>query len=232
MEFEKAKERVYTVSEEHGQVLEIGESTKRLCEWEQVKDEVYPVLLPIKGNQLLLKSLVKRRLLDLAIVYVVRDSMEDSEQECIKISHRLFEQYGISKEALHEQAMRNLEKDNYAFLDLDQIALQLFAGRGKCEPVKKLRNGKTYMLRNCSGPYGAAGILNKKLLREIVGNKNCYIFPSSIHETVFMPVKRSISKKRLDKMVEEINADREISELLSDHCYFYEGSCGELKLCA
>ena len=50
--------------------------------------------------------------------------------------------------------------------------------------LEKLNKGRLYVFRNESSLYGAAGILNKKILKEKVGEIDCYVIPSSIYEKV------------------------------------------------
>lgn len=90
-----------------------------------------------------------------------------------------------------------------------------------------------YVLTNSLRMFGAAGILDRKFLKDKLGEKNYYMLPSSIHETIFVPAVEGADWKTLNCMVREVN-EKEVSEeeRLSDHCYFYEGKTGELRSCA
>lgn len=171
---------------QHQNLNEIEVFAEKLTDWENVKEKVYPVLISKVGNQTLLKSLVSKEILDLAIIYVIRDSMNGSDSATVKVNHSLFSHYGISEEILHEQALHNLEKEEYNFYDLEEFALQMFMddSDSACSPVAKIEKERLYLFRNKSSLYAAAGILNKQLLKEKIGELDCYVIPSSIHERV------------------------------------------------
>lgn len=207
----------------------------KILDWDSVKDKVYPILLLETANQELLEEVVSTRMLDLAIVYIVREEMEPGGWGSVKISRQLLENFGISKEQLHEQAMHNLEQDGYVFLDLEQcvfeqIGIEEIMEFGK-ESIGELQEGKIYILRNKSGLYGAAGILNQKFLRECTKGKSCYILPSSVHETIFIPTTSDKRQKELDDMVAEINVMQvKMEERLSDHSYYYDAKREEIRI--
>ena len=98
--------------------------------------------------------------------------------------------------------------------------------------VEKLKKGKLYVFRNKSSLYGAAGILNKQLLKEKVGKVGCYIIPSSLHELLFLPDSGELDKDEINAMIREVNKTVDEQERLSEHCYFYHGASQELRMCA
>ena len=79
--------------------------------------------------------------------------------------------------------------------------------------------------------YGAAGILNRKLVGEFAWGRNFYILPSSVHETLFVPATGVEEKEMLDRMVAEINAAQVLpEEQLTDHAYYYDGEADEIRM--
>ena len=90
----------------------LREMVRRMEDWEEIRPYIRPQLLSCIENRRLIPRLVHRRFLDLAVVYAAR--MECGlEQGTIRIERPVFEQWGISEEELHRQALKNLEQDGY-----------------------------------------------------------------------------------------------------------------------
>lgn len=239
MTLDKCVHTILEMNSPYEQMSEIERKVdiKSLLVWEEVKNEVYPVLFPVKGNEQMLEPLVKRNLLDLAVVYIIRNAERGMGTAVAKISESLLNLYGITEEELHRQAMKNLEKDGYMFIDFEQIILQLCSEQSveeiSYEPTQELSKGRMYILRNKSGFYGAAGILNEKLLKKAIGYNDAYIIPSSVNEVIVILEEEGMCVEELNEIIKEVNQQEvEIYERLSDHYYYYEGKSGKLKMCA
>lgn len=206
-----------------------------LC-WEAVKDRIYPALISAAENKELLQGLVSGRFLDMAVIYMVRGEAGGNGCGYVKVTASLLRQYGVSEKELHEQALKNLESEEYCFRSMDEVLAGLILDTEICrKPVSgdKLESGRLYILTNPQRMWGAAGLLNRKFLREKLGDRSCFILPSSIHETIFMPVVDQINGEKLSRMVREVNeTELEVSERLSDHCYLWDGKNGVVRMCA
>lgn len=211
---------------------------ENLSDWEAVKEYLYPVLIFTGRNREILEELVSVPMLDLSVVYTVRMKFQGGWNGCVKVSRKMLEDYGIDAGQLHEQAMRNLKKDGYRFQDIETVARRIMGIKDSGEetvgvPGKGTAQGNMYVLTNASKAYGAAGILYQELLREFAGKQDFFILPSSVHETIFVPVRHPGDKKLFDSMVAEVNeAQVDMEERLSDHCYYYDGQKGEIRMCA
>ena len=214
---------------------QIARFSGSLLRWDAVRGKVYPVLLSAKENRELLGKLVFRSLLDLSVIYIIREVTDAGNSCSVKITCGMMEAYGISEGQLYKQAMHNLEGDGYRFFEIGAYVRGMINDGDKQEwkNADRMENGKMYILRNASGLYGAAGILNGKLIRNTVKGQDCFILPSSIHETIFLPVSEEQNQKELDGMVAEVNqmcVDEE--ERLADHSYYYDAKTGEIRICA
>lgn len=224
------------VCEEHLETDCVRELLQRMACWEQIKGDIYPVLLSTKENREMLERVVSKPMLDMSVVYIVRGEIG---RRCvgIKIDRRMLVIYGISAERLHKQAMENLVNDGYQFRDIYRFVVE----QGYPEPekhdleeagkVEKIE--KAYILTNAVKFYGAAGILDRKLVREFAGGKNYFILPSSVNETIFVPAGDGSGMEiysDMVKMVNEMDVDEE--ERLTDHAYFYDGTADEIRICA
>ena len=210
-------------------IEEFAESVK---DWEQVKDKVFPILLSTEENRELLEKLVSTQILDLSVVYIIRSGTIDGCSASIKIAKKMMESYGISPEQLHQQAVQNMEKDGYEFQDLWGVVTEMM-DMEETEEEQDAHKPEMYVLTNRDKSYGAAGILNKKLLKEFAGDRDFIILPSSVHETLFVPVIEDTDRAFYDGLVLKVNGEYvSVEERLSDHSYYYDAKNGEIRMCA
>lgn len=234
MDMEECIQNVYRQREALKSSMEMAAFAKSAKDWEQVKDKVYPILLSTEENGELLEKLVSTPMLDLSVAYVIRGGMIDGSCASIKVSKELLKRYCISSEQLHQQAMENMEKDGYGFRDLWSLIMEM-TGMEETEEVQNLHKPEMYVLTNREKLYGAAGILNSRLIREFAGDRDFIILPSSVHEVLFIPVNDDADKDRAfyDDMVTKVNEEEvEVEEKLSDHSYYYDATAGEIRICA
>lgn len=211
---------------------DVEQFAKNLSEWEYVKDDVYPILLSTEENSELLERIVSTPMLDLSIIYVIRGKIF-GDTVGVKVSKGLLERYGISSERLHRQAMINMEKDGYEFLELEDLIKSMAPERVKSEDRDGEDKPEIYILTNSAKSYGAAGILNKELLQEFAGDRDFFILPSSIHEMLFVPVDGEWNQDFYDGMVSEVNRTQvDVEEKLTNHSYYYDSAVGEIRMCA
>ena len=201
---------------------------ENLMDWNFVKGSVYPILLSTEENKELLEELVSTPMLDLSVVYIIRKEIPGRGSGSVKVNRQMLESYGISVEKLHSQAMKNLQKDGYEFQNMNVFIKRMI----HMDEIENLPPSEMYILTNQTKAYGAAGILNKKLVREFAGSRNFFILPSSIHETIFIPAVDKHDKGPFDAMVKEVN-ETQVSEeeRLSDHSYYYDSEMDEIRMC-
>lgn len=235
MDMEGCVQAVSEMLKDNSVPKNVEQIAEKVNDWEYVKENVFPILLSTENNRELLQGLASTQMLDLSVVYIIRFRMAGDFEGNAKINRNMLEIYGISTGQLHEQAMENLRKDGYEFQDMGSVIRNMFPSGefdGMHEDVT--RDAKMYVLTNTCRTYGAAGILDKELLKEFAGEQDYYIIPSSVHETIFVPVTDDgIGKKDLDNMVAEVNAAQvSVEERLTDHCYYYDAGTGKIRMCA
>lgn len=207
----------------------------RLCDWESVRKKVYPALVSTEKNRELLGKLVSESLLDMSVIYIIREKTDKGTCCSIKINHALMRKYGISRGQLHEQAMCNLRKDGYGIMEVGEYVRQKITGRGNIDwqGSDGMEEGKMYILSNKPMLYGAAGILDAKMIQDITKERDCFILPSSIHETIILPVSDGLDQKELDSTVAEVNRTCVgEEERLTDHSYYYDAMAAEIRISA
>lgn len=212
---------------------EVEQFAENISEWEYVRGDIYPVLLSTEENSELLEKLVSTPMLDLSVVYAIRRKIHGKDTLSVKITKELMLSYEITPEQIHRQAMINMGKDGYEFLDLESLVRRIPTEEAKFEEQDKDDMPEMYILTNSDKSYGAAGILNKKLLRDFAGKRDFIILPSSVHETLFVPVTDGTDQRFFDAMVSEVNRTQVcLEEKLADHSYYYDAAIGEIRMCA
>lgn len=210
------------------------EFAKRLADWEFVKGNVYPMLLSTEKNRELLQQLASTPFLDLSVVYMIRGKIPGSEGCSVKINKAMLGEYGISREELHEQAVENMKKDGYRFCSMESLVKDLLRSNGcSLEETheEELEKQGMYALTNSERVYGAAGILDTKLIGEFAVGRSFFIIPSSIHETIFVPAYEGFDREWLDEIIVETNETAvDMEERLSNHSYYYDGVTGEIRM--
>lgn len=219
--------------EENREAGFVTEMLQRMKCWEEIKKDIYPILLSTKENQEMLERVVSTPVLDMSVVYIARGEIEGHKVE-IKIDRRMLEAYGISAAQLHKRAMENLGNDGYQFTDIYRFVVnQGCPLPDGLKPEKEEWTEEAYILTNSAKFYGAAGILDRELVREFAKGRNFFILPSSINETIFVPAGDGSGMEIYScmvKMVNEMDVDEE--ERLTDHAYFYDGAADEIRMCA
>ncbi len=210
---------------------ELQQITRDIQEWESVKGDVYPALLWAERNQELLKTLPHDRMLDLAVIYLIRseDGMESSVS--VKVTDSLLRGWGIPEAVLRETAFAN-QREDYRIYSMEEAGKMAETGKVQGEKprmgTEKVLDPKTdYFLTNSYGAWGAAVMADGELMKELLGDRNYFIIPSSIHEVLLIPDNGLLDRKAVDEMIREVNRSSVAEEeWLGEHCYYYDGGQG------
>ena len=233
LELEQCVEQVCQIREKEERNHPMSEFIQKLLKWENIKEQVYPVLMLTNRNEEFLKPLAVTEFLDMSIIYRICETTEYDGQYSININQSMMKEYGVTIEQLHEQAVKNLEKENYQFISMDSYARALiqFMGQDEKTWMEDKEYTPMYILTNDSKINGASGILDKELVRNFAGNKNYFVILSCVHEAIFVPDDGKKDKEELNKIIEDIytNAVSD-EEQLSKHFYYYDGTTGEIVM--
>lgn len=195
-----------------------------LRDWEKIKTMVSPVLLPAEENVELCKKLVHRDFLDLVVVYVINVKSLAIGKAIVKITKEMMKFWGITENELYNRAIRN---SSYQLMDMEEFLFSGIFGSEKMDmknALEPIQPNRMYILTNADKFYGAAAILDSQLLQMISGERNLFILPSSIHETLLVLDDGNYQQEDLDHIVQEVNREQvEKHERLQNHCYYYDG---------
>lgn len=208
----------------------IIESTEWLSfnaeDYESVKRRLYVTALNSDSNRNYLKDVVHKDISDTDITAVVRVLCERREEvgtASFLVKKNMLEVWGITGEALYEQALKNTER----LFAPEMINMKdvLFGDNEEETESKELLPHELYVLRNDVKMNGATVMLYPNLLQEIgeATKSNFFILPSSIHELILVKDVGEMSAEEFQRMVMEINRTQvDPEEVLSDEVYCYD----------
>ena len=196
-----------------------------LTDWNNAKDKL--ILCVQKAGD---EDILKMKMLDLEkYVRVVID-----ENHTTKVTERLAEQWGKTKQDIFKAARANTRKRAVA-----KGVMQMLAEMNDVELGVELDEANFDDMLTCVTTEGAmfgAGIIAVKSIREEIAEKiggDYFVLPSSLHEVLVTPANGMIDVEGLKEMVVSINQSEVAPEdRLSDSVYLYHADTKKLTIAA
>ncbi len=196
--------------------------------YEEVEDKIVFRLINQNANAELLKTVPYVPYLDLAIVFYVLLEIDACGTASMMVQNIHLGLWGSTKEELYEKAMIcTPELLPCDFQTMDSVIEDLAE---QYEPRKK---GEMYVLSNRIRSFGAAAVLYPGRLKRVAAllGENYYVLPSSVHEVIIVPEREVPGVAMLNEMITEINEIHvDPEEVLANHAYYFDRTCGELSL--
>lgn len=214
-----------------------------LQDYQNVKERIYFKLINADENEDFLQEIPYRQYQDLAIVYSVLLSMEEKGNASMNITNQLLELWQEDENMLYQLAKENTPRLlKGQIMPLSEVVQEMIDGTkgnqtSNGEGICDIRGGDTsetmYVASNVQRTHGAAVILYEGVLdafAEQIGG-DFYILPSSVHETLLVPVRAGVGKEELTAMLQEVNeSEVQPDEVLSNHVYCYYQDTGSVRL--
>lgn len=215
-----------------------------ITDFAAVKGKICFKLVNAGRNAAMLREVPHRLWQDLAVVYYVVISKESAGGvSSLAVKNDIMGLWGVDEPALYECARINTPALFKAgIMPITEVINNMCKGMEgtEAEAVARLLNAEDvenapplYVAGNDSMANGAAVMLYDGVLEEFSRqvNSDFYIFPSSIHETLFMPALPDSDGCMLPEMVREINAScLNPEDILSDNVYRYYAEDGVVRL--
>ena len=197
--------------------------------YDVMKNKLVMEVVSSETNAELLETIPHKDIEDMAVIY--RFDVKDivGEGATVIVTNKMLENYGITPEQLHEDAVKNAPEIRPIVIqgmaevlakqmgveDLDMLGLNI--------PPEQEQIFVASVPDNIHG----AGILAYEdfmdKASERVGNQSFFILPSSIHELLIVPDNGMMDLHSLEQMVKEVNATTvDPSEKLTDNVYHYD----------
>ena len=190
---------------------DLVKQAERVMNYEEIKENIFPMVINYQKNQSYLKDIPHERVLNLAVIPVV-DVSEDSE---LKVTNQLMKQWGKTTQEIIRQAKNNSAEKN---------PVSVFTIESLIGIPMDMDNPRMYIVTNKERKYGATSIMDTEVFEQLRAEMGeLYILPSSIHELIVIS-SENVDPVELEEMVQTINQQEvEEAERLSDHIYRYDG---------
>lgn len=219
-------------------------------DYEKVKENLYYQIINYHKNSKQLKKMPHKKYMDLAKVYYVMVETPEIGKGTILINKEHAKIWGVTEDEIDRVAKINTEtKMQPTVKNIKEIVIkhlmELFeqaVADGEIPIDFKISNIKNYMrdypmyvVTNQEYYHGASVLMYTGFLKAVseVMRDDLIIFPSSVHEFIFMKSEVAFQKdyETLKEMVENVNAEVvEPEEYLSDNVYFYDRQKNELRI--
>jgi hypothetical protein len=178
---------------------------------------------------------------DLAVIFYIVMSKDNGSTATITVRNNLMKLWNVTTEQLYEMAMDNTQRMFRGTVkSMASIMTEMLGNRMDEECANEFYDMAVgedevpmYIATNNIRIDGSVVILYDGLLREFASRvgSDFYILPSSVHETILVPVSEDIQLDYLRDMVREINRTEVApEEVLSDNVYIYSRRTDTVEL--
>ena len=196
-------------------------------DWEQVKPYIRIRLVRMDGNEEYLKDKPYKKVLDLAMIFVVLLNEKEGEMAA-QVLWTQMEAWGIDIEELYLTAIDNFRKEEFTITNMASLF--------PTELAEELEMGiDMYIFSTKNRIHGARAMLRVDMLKKFADEKRCnlFILPSSVHEVLLVCDEKGICVEGLKAMVSSVNSDPDaiaVEEVLSDSVYYYDRRKGKVRI--
>ncbi len=194
------------------------------------KERIIPVFIPREGNEDLLKVVPHTPFENLEIIF--KYALPELNATAT-VENKHLKMLDLSAESLLDVALTNgAFTDKIRIQSLTDLAHEISEGFNLDEVMSAEFEKSFYIVTNVSKTYGAAAILDKKVMEAIAEkfDEDVYILPSSIHECIVLP-KSMKDLDELRQMVWFINhTEVAPEERLSDEVYLFDSCTKKISI--
>ena len=207
------------------------------ADYDKMKDSLAMEVVSKERNADLLESVPHKDIEDMSVVYrfVLGESAQGTGT--ILVTNQMLDNYGISAEQLHEDAVKNAPEIRPLVI---QGMAEVLAKSMGVEDLEMMGlnippEQEQMFVASVEGNVHGAGVLAYEdfmdKASERVGGQSFFILPSSIHELLIIPDNGNFDLKSLENMVKEVNATTvDPADQLTDNVYHYDAQAKVFEL--
>lgn len=190
-------------------------------------DRIFFKVVNTYENSASLQKMPHREILDLSVIYgiLLDKDMKDSIMT-IKITNEIAKNMGLSEKELFHLAYENTKKlFPPCVMSMNDMLKVLMDEMGCLEAVMCMPDVPLYIITNEPKINGAGMILYDEVLYELATKleSDLYLLPSSVHETIALPVDPERGIEEYANMVLSVNAEAvSLEDRLSNQVYRYD----------
>ena len=212
------------IRQKEKEFFDIISRNSMITDYSRVKPQLRCRVVGIRNNEEMLKGIIHKKVLNLAVVPYILSEHIDGENltGVINMTRDLAEAWQVSDEQVMKDALKNMDRKEAMFTSMPDLSLCTLTNSSRNIPY--VTSGRI--------PYGAFWMLDREKLREI-GNAlgDFTILPKSVHRVMIIPdaeILRMGGFEQAEKMNREMNgreAPPQIpsEERLSDTVYYKDG---------
>ncbi len=195
--------------------------------YQEAKQHLFVRVMDAETNRDLLKTVPHQMEANLALTYHIQIDLSDGQTGNTIVTNRMMNQFHLTQEQLHQDAMENSQKLYPATLDsMRDMMEELMETSGNAAP-DLAEDTPPDMLVVSNGPrvYGASALFYPDQMDQIADamGGSYYIIPSSIHETLILPDQGVPQGNELNAMIREVNETQVLpKDRLANEAFHYD----------
>lgn len=200
----------------------------RVTDWQEAKKHLFLKVISTELNREILEDLPHKEILDLSVVaYVQMDSPEAETTASVQVTNELANMWGKDWETLYETAMRNTVHEGISFASISHVITSMLGDTEAdflLDDYLAMQESPLFVLTNHAKVFGAVFMVLPQVMEQVTDDMggDVYVLPSSIHESLVIPVSRIEDPAPLHQLVCDVNQMQvPLAERLSDHVYHY-----------
>ena len=213
-----------------------------VTDFSKVKSRICYKLINAKKNKALLEDVPHVLVEDLAVIFYILVSANAEETGTITVKDNMMKLWNVTTDDLYELALANTQRlFRGSVQSMANVMIDILSKELDDEAVMEFYDMMVdvddrvpmYVCTNTMKSNGAGVILYDGLLREFADrvDSDVFVLPSSIHETLLIPVSAGMDLEALKDMVRSINRTEVApDEILSDNVYYYDRLLDRVEL--
>ena len=208
-----------------------------LSDYSQMKEKLVMEVVSAENNKEMLKNVPHKDIEDMAVVYRFVIDSDDQSRATILATNQMLENFGITAEQLHADAMENAPRIKPAEIKgMGEVIAELM-GIDKSDmndvyPVSP--EEEQIFVASVPDKVHGAGVLAYQGFMDQAAERvggDFFILPSSVHEILIVPDNGKMGLAELEKMVREVNATEvDPVDKLTDNVYHYDSQAKIFEL--
>lgn len=195
-----------------------------LTNYDQMKNTLVVQVIPTDRNADMLADIPHKNIEDMSLVYRMQIDQNETSTSSVLITNAMLENYGVTLDQLHQDAMDAAVINNPAtFRSMQEVLSDLMGMPADLMPP--MDSPQMYVASVESSLNGAGVIAYPDFMNQVaeqVGG-DFFVLPSSVHEVLVIPDDGSMNRHDLELMVREVNASEVLpKDQLSDNVYHYD----------
>ncbi len=195
-----------------------------ITNYDQMKNTLVVQVIPTDRNAEMLADIPHKNIEDMSLVYRMQIDQNENGTSSVLITNAMLENYGVTVDQLHQDAMDAAVINNPAtFRSMQEVLSDLM---GMPAEMMLPMDGPQMYVASVENSLNGAGVIAypdfMNQVAEQVGG-DFFVLPSSVHEVLVIPDDGSIDRHDLESMVREVNASEVLpKDQLSDNVYHYD----------